>query len=57
MNLDKVVRRAGASGIAVDELRRFCSEAPARPGLVIGYGAIPTSKIDEGLRRLVASFG
>ena len=57
VNLDKVVRRAGASGIAVDELRRFCSEAPAQPGLVIGYGAIPTSKVDEGLRRLVASFG
>ena len=31
-------------------------DASGRAGLVIGYGAIPTCKIDEGLRRLAAAF-
>jgi DNA-binding transcriptional MocR family regulator len=25
---------------------------PTRPGLTLGYGAIPTERIEEGLRRL-----
>ena len=29
----------------------------ARSGLVIGYGAIAASRIDEGMKRLAASFG
>lgn len=56
VNVEQVVRRAGARGVAVDDLRRFYSDVPRQAGLVIGYGAIPTSKVDEGLRRLEASF-
>ena len=29
----------------------------AQPGLVIGYGAIPLERIDEGLHRLRACLG
>jgi len=54
VDADRVVRRAQASGVAVDVLSRFYSEVPAQAGLVIGYGAIPTAKVQEGLRRLVA---
>jgi GntR family transcriptional regulator/MocR family aminotransferase len=52
-----VVRRASDAGVAVQELSRFAVDAPGRPGLVLGYGAIPTARIEEGLRRLRSSFG
>lgn len=55
LDVDKAVRRAEATGVALHALSRFCAEAPAQAGLVIGYGAIPTAKIEEGLRRLRAS--
>jgi GntR family transcriptional regulator/MocR family aminotransferase len=29
---------------------------PSQPGLVLGYGVIPTSRIEEGLRRLRRCF-
>jgi GntR family transcriptional regulator/MocR family aminotransferase len=48
VDLDDVVRRAEARGVVVRSLRYFSAEAPARAGLVIGYGAIPDSKIAEG---------
>ena len=56
INIDEVVHRAQASGVTVHALSRFCGESPAKSGLVIGYGAIPTAKIEEGMRRLAASF-
>ena len=56
VDMDRVIRRAQLSGVAVDDLRRFYSEAPRQAGLVIGYGAIPTAKVNEGMRRLEASF-
>jgi DNA-binding transcriptional MocR family regulator len=31
-------------------------DTPAPPGLVLGYGAIPTDRIDEGLDRLRRCF-
>ena len=55
VDVTQVVRRARESGVAVESLRRFYSEGPGHAGLVIGYGAIPTTKVDEGLRRLAAS--
>jgi len=55
LDVDKVVRRAATNGVAVEALSRFCGESPAQSGLVIGYGAIPTAKIEEGLRRLRGS--
>jgi GntR family transcriptional regulator/MocR family aminotransferase len=47
-----VVHRASDAGVEVQELSRFGVHAPARPGLVLGYGAIPTARLEEGLRRL-----
>jgi GntR family transcriptional regulator / MocR family aminotransferase len=51
-----VVRRASDAGVGLHELSRFAVAAPARPGLVLGYGAIPTTDIDEGLSRLRKCF-
>jgi len=56
VDVDEVVRRALASGVAVYPLSHFCGEAPAQAGLVIGYGAITTAGIDEGLKRLLEAF-
>lgn len=56
VDVDEVVRRALASGVAVYPLSHFCGEAPAQAGLVLGYGAIATARIDEGLRRLLEAF-
>ena len=52
-----VVRRVAHAGVAVQELSQFAVNGPARPGLVLGYGAIPTQHIEEGLRRLRHCFG
>jgi GntR family transcriptional regulator / MocR family aminotransferase len=52
IDLVQVVRRAEAHGVVVQQLFRFCMDPPARDGLVIGYGAIATAKVDEGVRRL-----
>jgi GntR family transcriptional regulator/MocR family aminotransferase len=57
VDLTGVVRRAAEAGVAVTELARFCGERPAQRGLVIGYGAVPTDRIPEGMRRLAASRG
>ena len=51
-----VARRAADSDVAVQELSSFGVDSPARPGLVLGYGAIPAVRIPEGLRRLRACF-
>jgi GntR family transcriptional regulator/MocR family aminotransferase len=51
-----VVRRAEERGVRVSALSDFCGGTSARSGLVIGYGAIPTARIDEGMKRLAASF-
>jgi GntR family transcriptional regulator/MocR family aminotransferase len=47
-----VVARAQACGVAVQPLSRFRVGTDGPQGLVLGYGAIPTEHIDEGLRRL-----
>jgi GntR family transcriptional regulator / MocR family aminotransferase len=52
-----VVDRAAARGVALNPLSQFTAD-PARKatqtGLVIGYGAIPTERIDQALDRLAA---
>jgi GntR family transcriptional regulator / MocR family aminotransferase len=50
--ISALVRRASECGVAVQALPRFAVSVPARAGLVIGYGAIATDRIHEGLRRL-----
>jgi GntR family transcriptional regulator / MocR family aminotransferase len=51
-----VARRASDVGVQVQTLSRFAVQAPAKPGLVLGYGAIPAEHIEEGLRRLRLCF-
>ncbi|ONI78641.1 GntR family transcriptional regulator [Actinosynnema sp. ALI-1.44] len=47
-----VYHRARAVGVGVYALSPFRIRSTGRPGLVIGYGAVELSDIDEGLRRL-----
>jgi GntR family transcriptional regulator / MocR family aminotransferase len=54
--LGAIVRRASEAGVEVQQLARFAVGAPGRAGLVLGYGAIPTAHIEEGLRRLRECF-
>jgi GntR family transcriptional regulator/MocR family aminotransferase len=51
-----VVSRAADCGVQVQELSRFSVDAQRRAGLILGYGAIPTAHIQEGLRRLRTCF-
>lgn len=54
--ISAVARRAAAAGVELHELARVSITTPRRAGLVVGYGAIPTSRVAEGLRRLRACF-
>ena len=56
-DLREVARRASEYGVTVQELSRFAVDASPRAGLALGYGAIPTARIQEGLRLLRQSFG
>jgi GntR family transcriptional regulator / MocR family aminotransferase len=51
-----VVRRASDVGIEVQALATFASERRAQAGLVIGYGGIATTRIEDGFRRLRRCF-
>jgi GntR family transcriptional regulator/MocR family aminotransferase len=51
-----VLARASAAGVELLPLSICDVGPPSRPGIVLGYGAIPTDRIDEGLRRLRRSF-
>jgi GntR family transcriptional regulator/MocR family aminotransferase len=51
-----IVRRASALDVAVQDLSQFGVHAPGPPGIVLGYGAIPTSRIEDGLLRLRSCF-
>ena len=52
----EVVRRASELGVGIHDLARFAVKAPPRAGIVLGYGAIATAEIQEGLRRLRRCF-
>jgi GntR family transcriptional regulator/MocR family aminotransferase len=47
-----VAAKAFAVGVAVQPLSRYHRAPSASPGLILGYGAIATDRIEEGLRRL-----
>jgi GntR family transcriptional regulator/MocR family aminotransferase len=53
--------RAAAEDVGFDRLSRYYAGSPRRSGLVLGYGAIATENIEEGLRRLrkccIATYG
>ena len=55
--IDAIVHRASDAGVEAHTLSRFAVQAPAKPGLVLGYGAISAANIEEGLRRLRLCFG
>jgi GntR family transcriptional regulator/MocR family aminotransferase len=50
------VRRAAQAGVGCQPLSVFAVDAPPRAGIVLGYGAIATEDIAEGLQRLRAAF-
>jgi len=54
--LQAVLGRASTAGVALQPLSMFDAGPPGQPGIVLGYGAIPTADIEEGLRRLRRSF-
>jgi GntR family transcriptional regulator / MocR family aminotransferase len=56
IDLNHVVRRAEAWGLLVRTIAYFSSLSATQDGLVIGYGAITATGIEEGLKRLRRSF-
>jgi GntR family transcriptional regulator/MocR family aminotransferase len=54
--ITSLVRRAAEAGVAIQQLSSFAVHTKQRAGITIGYGAIATSKIAEGLRRLRRCF-
>jgi GntR family transcriptional regulator/MocR family aminotransferase len=54
--LSEIVQCASAAGVEVQQLSAFAFSGPAQAGLVLGYGAISTDHIEEGLRRLRSCF-
>jgi GntR family transcriptional regulator/MocR family aminotransferase len=53
----RLVLQADQRGVRIVALSAFSAGVATRPGIVIGYGAIPSSRIDDGMRQLAASFG
>jgi len=51
-----VVEKASEADVAIQDLRTFTIARMARAGIVLGYGAIPSTQIQEGLRRLRSCF-
>jgi GntR family transcriptional regulator/MocR family aminotransferase len=54
--MDAIVKRASAIGVACLPLSMFAAGETARAGLVIGYGAIAAPQIGDGLARLRGCF-
>ena len=54
--LEGLLGRASAAGVELLPLSLYAVDTQPQPGLVFAYGAIPTSRIGEGLRRLRRCF-
>jgi GntR family transcriptional regulator / MocR family aminotransferase len=54
--ISAVARRAASIGIALQTLSSFSVRGAGRAGIVLGYGTIPASLIEEGLRQLKRCF-
>ena len=54
--ISDTVQRASALGVEIQRLAKFAIDGPPRAGLLFGYGAIPTSRIPEGLSLLQSCF-
>jgi GntR family transcriptional regulator/MocR family aminotransferase len=55
-DVDAVVDRGLTAGVAAQRLSVFQFDQPSPPGIAIGYRAIQTDAIDEGLCRLQQAF-
>ena len=55
--IEALARRAAAAGVAIQTLSSFAVGENALAGIVLGYGGIATTDIQEGLRRLGKCFG
>jgi GntR family transcriptional regulator/MocR family aminotransferase len=55
--MGKIVSRAIERSVAVQRIRPFTLGRTGRTGFMLGYGAIPTARIKEGLRLLRKCFG
>ena len=54
--IDRVLDQAAERDVAVQSLAKFAVDAMRRPGLMIGYGAIATGDIQEGMKCLRECF-
>lgn len=54
--LEAIVRSASRLGVECQTLSMYSHGLPGRAGLVLGYGAIATGRIDAGLLRLRRCF-
>jgi len=54
--IHEVIRKAADVGVGVHGLAMCAITNPPRSGIAIGYGAIPTGQINDGLRRLRRCF-
>jgi len=52
-----VAERAAAAGVALYPLSGFYAGPPDRAGFILGFGAIPRSRITRGIRHLLAAVG
>jgi GntR family transcriptional regulator/MocR family aminotransferase len=58
IDANKVVAAADARGVKINSIAEYYfrpADALSNPGLVLGFGAIPTHLIEEGLARLAVS--
>lgn len=55
-DLESVAGKALHAGVGVQPLSEFAADDTELAGLVFGFGAVPSDRIAEGLRRLRAAF-
>lgn len=55
-DISAIVREASEIGVGVQQLSMFTAYQPSRAGILLGYGAISTTHIPEGLQRLRSCF-
>lgn len=56
VDIAAVIEHAASADAAVESLANYCGERPAQNGLVIGYGGVPTERIEPGLRLIQKAF-
>jgi GntR family transcriptional regulator/MocR family aminotransferase len=54
--IPSIQRAALERGVAIQSLATFTYDVPGRAGIMLGYGAIATDQVEEGLHRLRAAF-